>query len=92
VAAAQRHFAKTGMALTPGRNAVLIFLAPRSRQFAVIGDQGVHTACGDAFWTELTAAMEGYFKRGEFTAGLLHGIERAGALLAAHFPADSAAR
>jgi uncharacterized membrane protein len=30
--------------------------------------------------------MEGYFKRGDFTGGLVHGIARAGALLAAHFP------
>jgi uncharacterized membrane protein len=30
--------------------------------------------------------MTGHFKRGEFTAGLLHGVARAGALLAEHFP------
>ena len=33
-----------------------------------------------------TTAMTGHFKRGEFTDGLLHGINRAGELLAAHFP------
>lgn len=90
VAAAQRHFKRMGLAGTPDRNAVLIFVAPRSRRFAVIGDQGVHARCGDEFWRELTAAMEGYFKRGEFTDGLAHGIERAGTLLAAHFPREAA--
>jgi len=86
VQAAQRHFEKLGMTATPHRNGVLIFLAPRSRTFAVIGDTAVHEKCGDAFWRLLAAAMGNHFKRGEFTEGLVHGIERAGALLAEHFP------
>lgn len=86
VAAATKHFERLGMTNTQARNGVLIFLAPRSRTFAVIGDTGVHEKCGPAFWTELAAAMETHFKGGDFTAGLVHGIERAGDLLATHFP------
>jgi len=86
VAEAQRQFERLGMTQTAARNGVLILLAPRSRTFAVIGDTGVHEKCGDLFWTELAAAMTEHFKRGDFTAGLVHGIERAGALLAEHFP------
>ena len=86
VAAARRHFERLGMTHTRQRNGVLIFLAPCSRTFAVIGDTGVHEKCGDVFWRELADAMSEYFKRGDFTAGLVHGIERAGALLAEHFP------
>lgn len=89
IAEAQKQFARLGMMQTAARNGVLILLAPRSRTFAVIGDQGVHEKCGAAFWTELAAAMTDYFKRGEFTAGLVHGIDRAGALLAEHFPRKS---
>lgn len=86
VAAAQKHFERLGMTRTAARNGVLIFLAPRSRTFAVIGDTAIHEKCGTAFWTELAAAMTEHFKRGDFTAGLVHGIDRAGALLAEHFP------
>jgi len=86
VAAAKAHFERLGMTRTAARNGVLIFLAPLSRNFAVIGDAGVHEKCGEAFWTELATAMTAHFKRGEFTGGLVHGIERAGALLAEHFP------
>jgi uncharacterized membrane protein len=86
VAAAQRHFNNLGLGLEGHLNAVLIFVSPRSRNFAVIGDKGVHEKCGDGFWTELASAMGGYFKRGEFTEGLVHGIGRAGALLSEHFP------
>lgn len=86
LAESRRQFERLGMSRTAARNGVLIFVAPISHTFAVIGDRGVHEKCGDAFWHELTAAMTDRFKAGEFTEGLLVGIERAGTLLAAHFP------
>ena len=88
VATAQQAFLRLGMPQTKHRSAVLIFVAPRSRTFAVIGDEAVHARCGNEFWRELAGAMTGYFKRGDFTAGVLHGIGRAGALLAEHFPRE----
>jgi uncharacterized membrane protein len=89
VAAAQDYFNKLGMANSPHRNGVLIFLAPLSRRFAVIGDSGVHEKCGDAFWAELAEAMSARFRQGDFTDGLVHGIGRAGEILARHFPRSS---
>ncbi|HVS54199.1 MAG TPA: TPM domain-containing protein [Opitutaceae bacterium] len=86
VATAQKHFERLGMTRTRARNGVLIFVAPRSRTFAVVGDTGVHEKCGDAFWRELATAMERHFRAGDFTGGLVHGIECAGTLLAEHFP------
>ena len=83
---AQQHFQRLGMTQTAARNGVLIFVAPASHTFAVIGDRGVHAKCGDGFWRELAAAMTERFKRGEFTDALVLGIERAGTLLAEHFP------
>ena len=88
LSAAQKQFERLGMTRTAARNGVLFFLAPRSRTFAVIGDQGVHEKCGDPFWQELAAAMTTRFRAGDFTAGLVLGVERAGALLAQHFPRD----
>lgn len=88
VGVAQAHFRKMGMDKTRHRNAVLIFVAPRTHKFAVIGDTGVHQHCGDAFWRELAEEMTGYFRKSEFTAGIVHGIRKAGQLLARHFPAS----
>jgi uncharacterized membrane protein len=88
VEAAQRHFTRLALDKNPNRNAVLIFIAPRSKTFAVIGDKAVHDLCGDIFWSELAQAMTTYFKKGEFTSGLIHGIERASELLSVHFPAE----
>ena len=84
--AAQKHFERLGMTKTGARNGVLIFISPAAKTFAVIGDQGVHKKCGEVFWAGVAGAMTECFKRGEFTAGLVLGIERAGALLAEHFP------
>lgn len=86
IAAATAQFERLGMTATAERNGVLIFVAPKSHTFAVIGDRGVHQKCGESFWKLLAAAMELHFRRGEFTQGLEHGIEKAGALLAEHFP------
>ena len=87
MAAAQAEFLRLGMDKSPERNGVLIFVAPRSHRFAVIGDQAVHARCGDVFWRELADAMAAYFRKSEFTPGIIHGIKRAGELLAEHFPA-----
>jgi len=86
VAIAQREFERLGMTKAAARNGVLIFLAPTSRTFAVIGDTAIHEKCGESFWRILAATMESHFKRGEFTDRLVHAIERAGALLGEHFP------
>lgn len=86
VAAAQSHFAELGMHKTQHRNGVLIFVAPRVRKFSVIGDSGVHARCGHEFWNKMAAEMTGHFKQGDFTAGILHGVSKAGDLLAEHFP------
>ena len=85
-AVAASEFIRLGMQRTRHRNAVLIFVAPVSQTFAVIGDEAVHQRCGDAFWAELAAVMTVHFKRGEFTSGLVQGVEHAGRLLAREFP------
>lgn len=86
VRTAQQEFVRLGMADTRERNAVLIFIAPRSQRLAVIGDEGVHRRCGESFWTEVVHAMEEHFRAGDFTRGLVQAVERTGTLLAAHFP------
>jgi uncharacterized membrane protein len=86
VDAAGEQFVRLGMDRTAARNGVLIYVAPASHTFAVVGDKGVHEKCGETFWRELADAMSARFKAGDFTGGLVLGIERAGELLARHFP------
>jgi uncharacterized membrane protein len=86
VAAAQAAFTRLGMEKTRDRNGVLIFVAPVSQTFAVIGDTAVHAQCGQPFWDEMAATMSVAFRHGDFTTALRAGIERAGILLGRHFP------
>ena len=85
MAAAQKEFLRLGMNHSKERNGVLIFVAPRARKFAVIGDAAVHAKCGDEFWRKLADAMSGHFRKSEFTPGIVHGVQKAGELLAEHF-------
>jgi uncharacterized membrane protein len=89
LSAAQAQFDKLGMSKTKHRNAVLIFIAPRTRKFAVIGDHAVHEKCGDAFWRDIVDAMSAKMRAGGFTDAIVHAVEKAGALLAEHFPSDA---
>jgi uncharacterized membrane protein len=79
-------FDEVGLAGTKERNAVLIFVAPKTRTFAVYGDAGVHERCGDDFWQSTVAGMEAHFRAGSVTAALVAGIERIGETLTEHFP------
>ena len=86
VAAAQMEFMRLGMNTSRERNGVLIFVSPRSHKFAVIGDEAVHAKCGNEFWRKLADAMSDYFRKSEFTPAIIHGVQKAGELLAEHFP------
>jgi uncharacterized membrane protein len=90
--AAARQFLKLGMTRTRHRNAVLIYVAPESQTFAVIGDEAVHAKCGQAFWEQIAARMTELFRQKKFTDGIVHGVETAGRLLAQHFPQQGGGR
>jgi uncharacterized membrane protein len=84
--AAARQFEKLGMAGTAEGTGVLIFVAPLSRNFAILGDHGIHARCGTELWREVAAAMEKDFRAGRFGEGIVKAVERAGEVLAQHFP------
>lgn len=84
--AAQAHFDRLGMHKTKHRNGVLIFISPRSRTFAIMGDAAVHEKCGEEFWREVGDAMSADLKSGRMTEALVHAVDKAGVLLAKHFP------
>jgi uncharacterized membrane protein len=88
--AAAHQSVKLGMNKTKHRNAVLIFIAPKSQNFAILGDEAVHAKCGEPFWEQVASGMRDRFRQGKFTDGIVHGIEIAGKLLAQHFPAHGA--
>lgn len=88
VAEAQGHFTALGMNRTKYRNSVLLYFAPLSRKFAIIGDQGVHEKCGPAFWQELAAEIRPILQSGLFSEAVIRGVRQTGRRLAIHFPRD----
>jgi uncharacterized membrane protein len=86
--AADRAFARLGLGGARQRNAVLFFVVPGRRRFVVLGDEGIHAQVGQEFWHDVTATVAERFQRGDFTGGLVHGIETVGCELAAYFPYD----
>lgn len=89
LALAQRRFRQLGMTKTRQRNAVLLYLAPRSRQFAIVGDSGVHEKCGDAFWQEISTKLSAALRQGDYTTALIQTVGQVGDLLAKHFPPNA---
>lgn len=88
--AADKAFVRMGMTRTRQRNGVLIFVVPARRKFVVLGDQGIHEKVGQEFWNRVAAAVSERFREGDFTGGLLKGIEEVSEQLATHFPYDAA--
>jgi uncharacterized membrane protein len=84
--AARERFHKMQMHRHAHRNAILIFVAPRSQTFAVLGDELIHTRIGDQAWQSLVGSMAEQFKSDQYMKAILFGIEQAGQLLANHFP------
>ena len=85
-ARALKRFHLLGMTKTAQRNGVLLYIAPRARQFRILGDVAIHEKCGPDFWKDVASAMEEAFRRGELTEGVVKGVERVGEVLARHFP------
>lgn len=86
---ADKAFVRLGMTNTKDRNGVLFFVVPSRRKFVVLGDQGIHERVGQEFWDHVAAAVSDKFRGGDFTGGLVRGIEEVGEQLAAHFPYDA---
>lgn len=86
---AKREFHRLKISETELGNGVLVFVAPRNRAFAIVGDGSVHAKCGQAFWDETAGVMEAAFRAGDFTGGIVAGVKRAGDLLSRHFPRNN---
>jgi uncharacterized membrane protein len=87
---AEKAFDRLHMNATKDRNGILFLIVPSRKRFVVLGDVGIHERVGQEFWDGVVSRMSDEFRKGEFTEGLVRGIEEAGLKLAAHFPYDAA--
>jgi uncharacterized membrane protein len=85
-------FSRLRMHRTRHRNAVLIFVAPESRSFAILGDRGIHDRVGNGFWDETRDTLASYFSKGKFADGIEAAVLSVGEKLSLYFPAESGDR
>jgi uncharacterized membrane protein len=74
------------MGNTQDRNGVIIYVAVKSKQFAIYGDQGINNKVTDTFWDSTKDIMLQHFKNGNNKQALVDGIHDAGEQLKTHFP------
>jgi uncharacterized membrane protein len=82
-------FRKLEMHKTELRNGVLIYLAVKDRQFAIIGDVGINEKVPENFWDDIKEDMVANFKQGNFVKGLINAIEASGKELKNYFPRNA---
>ena len=80
--------AKTSTTRLPPRNAVLLYFAPRTRKFGIVGDTAVHEKCGDAFWKSVAAQLTRDIHEMPMSEAVGAAIRTVGDLLAEHFPSE----
>lgn len=77
------------MEQTEKRNAVLVYLAMKDKQFAIFADEGIYKAVGASYWNNEAAGMFNAFKKESYANGLVNVIGDIGDALHQHFPYDA---
>jgi len=78
------------MDMTKDRNGVLVYIAMKDRQFAILADQGIHEKVGQAFWNEEVSVMKKHFVNALPADAIEAVITDVGQALRTHFPYDRA--
>lgn len=82
-------FFKLGMQKTVERNAVLVYVAIKDKQLAVLGDENIHKKVGETYWHEEVKKMCYNFNKQDYAAGIIQVVADIGEALTLHFPYDS---
>ncbi len=89
---AEEVFLELEMQKTKNRNAVLIYVAVKGHQLAIIGDKGINDLVGHDFWKAERDLLIEYFSKNNYTEGLTKAITLIGEQLKKHFPATDESR
>lgn len=83
---AKEVFFQLKMNLTKQENGVLIYVAVKTKVFAIYGGKGIDAVVPPTFWDTTRDAIQAQFKQGNFKQGLIDGILSAGNELQKNFP------
>jgi uncharacterized membrane protein len=76
------------MDATKDRNGVLIYVAMKDHQFAILADQGIHEKVGQSFWNQEVAIMKKHFSNAHPGEAIEAVVNDVGQALKTHFPYD----
>ncbi len=71
---------------TKDHNAVLVYLAVKDHQFAILADEGIHRKVGDVFWNNEVTAMRRHFKENHIADAIVQVVNRCRRRIAHTFP------
>ena len=83
---AMEVFRNLNMENTQERNGVIIYVAVKSKHFAIYGDKGINEKVSADFWDSTKDVMQNHFKNGNFKQAIIDKILKAGEQLKSHFP------
>ena len=81
-------FSVLKMDQTAARNGVLVYVALRDRQLAIVGDQGIHEKVGNTFWEREVRQILADFNKANYAEGIAKIAGDIGEALRTHFPYD----
>lgn len=82
-------FHQLNMTQTKDRNGVIFYVAVKSKQFAIYGDENINAKVSANFWNSTRDIMTTQFKLGNNKQALVDGIIKAGEQLKQFFPYES---
>jgi len=82
-------FLSLKMGETELKNAVLVYVAVKDRQLAILGDSGIHEKVGSEFWNAEVAKMISLIRDQQLSVGIINIIKDIGEALCNHFPYDA---
>lgn len=83
---AVEEFHRLGMHKTRERTGVILYFLLEDRSFYIYGDKGIHAAVGQPIWDGVVEEISRQAKESNLCDGILHGLNRIGALLQEKFP------
>jgi uncharacterized membrane protein len=75
---------------TAARNGVLVYIALKDRQLAIMGDKGIHEKVGQVFWEQQVRNILSHFNKADYAGGIAKVVTDIGHALEQHFPYDRA--
>jgi uncharacterized membrane protein len=86
---AEEEFFKLGIDKTRDKTGIIIFFLLEAREFYILADEGINNKVPEKTWDKIKDEMQSHFMEGNFSQGIIHGVERVGKILSEHFPIKS---